>query len=313
MSATTAVEEIAAYLSILAILFFVIVVPFRRVIAKLNERLPWKGHFFPRLGIQGMVVVSLSILLGLIFGELIHLYIDHVLPTGVVILRTILFLLITSSLIMGLLEVRNLHDQKDLLRLRSHRLEKEVVESLYNSLKQQVNPHFLFNSLSVLSSLVRYDPQKAERFIEHFAEVYRYVLDMNTKKMVSLAEEQAFLDSYLFLQKIRHGDHLEIVNELPADISSYRLPPLTLQLIFENIFKHNVIDSKNPMKIKMRLREQQLEIINEYRPRQVTRGAGLGQNNLIAKYRALGFGHPSFRISDGEYQASVPVLKSGGT
>ena len=205
-----------------------------------------EGALFQRISIEGLVVVALSLILGVIFGYFVHLYIDHELPTESVILRTMLFLFTTSSIIMALLELRQVKDERHELHTLNQQLEKEKVETLYNSLKHQVNPHFLFNSLSVLSSLVRYDTKRADRFIEHFSDVYRYVLDINEHNLVSLEEELSFLNSYLFLQRIRFGEHIHLISKIQEHEMNFKIPPLSLQLVLKTysnitLFQKNIL------------------------------------------------------------------------
>ncbi len=309
MSATTAVEEVLAYLSILAILFFGIVLPFDKTIHRLNKKLNWKDHFFWRILIEGTIVVGLSLILGYFFGQFIHHYIDHILPTSAVIFRTILFLFICASLIMALLELRYMHDEQKELRDLSQRLEKENIETLYNSLKQQVNPHFLFNSLSVLSSLIHYDVKKADAFIEHFSDIYRYVLDMNQNKLVTLQQELDFLESYLYLQSIRFGENINLVSSINDESTMQRLPPLSLQLVFENILKHNIISSKYPMSIDLSVKDQFLIIENTLKEKPNHKSPGIGIPNLKEKYKLLDASPPVFLNKGNRFEVRLPLIK----
>ena len=310
MSATNAVEEVVAYLSILAILFLGIVLPFDKIIHRLNNKISWKNHFFWRILVEGLIVIGLSVILGYIFGQFIHHYIDHILPTEVVIFRTILFLFICASLIMALLELRYIKDEKKELRELSQRLEKENIETLYNSLKQQVNPHFLFNSLSVLSSLIHYDIKKADAFIEHFSDIYRYVLEMNQYKLVSLQQEMSFLDSYLFLQRIRFGENINVKSSIDKETALQQIPPLSLQLIFENILKHNVISSEYPMSIEIKIEEGWLIIKNSLKEKPGQNSSGVGIPNLKEKYKLLNASPPLFLNKGDHFQVRLPLLKT---
>ncbi|MFK7933363.1 MAG: sensor histidine kinase [Saprospiraceae bacterium] len=304
-----AVGEIAMFLLILSIAFVTIVLPFRRLIHVLNQRMSWGTHFIQRFAIQTAAVVGSAAILGVVFGNLIYLMEDD-LPVDALIVRMILYLLITFSIIMALLELQQLNDEKEALERLSQRLEKEKIETLYNSLKQQVNPHFLFNSLSVLSSLVHYDPEKAEQFIEHFADIYRYVLDINKKHLVTLEEELHFLESYLFLQSIRFGDNIKLEKSITEQHKLHKIPPLTLQLVFENILKHNVISRKQPMQVEMKIENDFLTIENTLRPRQAAHSTQIGTNNLQEKYRLLGGVLPSFEEKAATYAVKLPLLSA---
>ncbi len=309
MSATNAVEEVLAYISILVILYFGIVLPFDKIIHRLNKKLSWKDYFFWRIFAEGVVVTGISIVLGYFFGQFIHHYIDHVLPTEAVIFRTILFLFICSSLIMALLEVRYMNDEKKELQELSQRLEKENIESLYNSLKQQVNPHFLFNSLSVLSSLIHYDVNKADAFIQHFSDIYRYVLEMNQHKLVTLSEELSFLDSYLYLQRIRFGENINVASTIKEEETLSKIPPLSLQLVFENILKHNIISKKYPMLVKLKIKDGILIIENSLKEKPEQNSSGFGIPNLKEKYKLLNLNSPLFLKKPNHFQVHLPLIK----
>lgn len=131
--------------------------------------------------------------------------------------------------------------------LEAERFQNESIKAKYESLKNQVNPHFLFNSLNALTSLVHDQPDKAVKFIKQLSEVYRYVLDTRDKEVVSLREELKFLKSYLFLQQIRFGSKLRISLKITDD--QVYLPPLALQMLIENAIKHNVISEEDPLTI----------------------------------------------------------------
>jgi LytS/YehU family sensor histidine kinase len=129
------------------------------------------------------------------------------------------------------------------------KFEKESIAALYESLKSQVSPHFLFNSLNALTKLVYDDPDKAVKFIKQLSEVYRYVLDTRDKDVVPLTDELKFLDAYLFLQRIRFCDKLIV--EIGRISGQTQVPPLALQMLIENAIKHNVISEEDPLTIRI--------------------------------------------------------------
>lgn len=131
------------------------------------------------------------------------------------------------------------------------RLEAESIQAKYTALQSQLNPHFLFNSLNTLIAEIEYDPSTAVKFTQHLSEVYRYVLRQQQCQIVSLKEELDFLDSYIFLHQVRLGDCLSLERDLPDNVIDHQLPPLTLQLLAENVVKHNYIDDFNPMTIRV--------------------------------------------------------------
>ena len=193
LSGETAIEEVIVHLIILVILIIGMGIPAYFLINRFNKKVPWNKHLVKRLSIETIIVLLISVGLGIVFGQFIHHFIEHELPTNTVITRTILFMLITSSLIFGILEFLLISEDRNQLERKADLLEKENIISLYNVLKNQVDPHFLFNNLSVLSTLVIKDPGKASLFIKEFSNIYRYVLKLKEENLVSLKEEIDFV------------------------------------------------------------------------------------------------------------------------
>lgn len=130
-------------------------------------------------------------------------------------------------------------------------IQKELLLSQFQSLKNQVNPHFLFNSFSVLASLIDEDPRKASRFLSRLSKMYRYILENGEANLVSLAEELAFLNDYLFLLETRHEDSIKVDLKLSKDIDHFLLPTLSLQMLIENAVKHNNFSQRNPLRVEV--------------------------------------------------------------
>jgi hypothetical protein len=176
--------------------------------------------------------------------------------------------------------------------VRAERLEKESAVARLDSLRRQVDPHFLFNSLNALTSLVEEEPQRAVRFIRQLSSVYRYVLDSQSQELVPLTEELAFAEAYVFLQQTRLGDALQVeLPALPPEAAGFYLPPLALQLLLENALKHNAAYQAEPLRLRVQLdaAQQQLTVQNTLRPRRLAPGevSGRGLANLRARYAFL--------------------------
>lgn len=171
--------------------------------------------------------------------------------------------------------------------INSEILKKENIAAKYESLKNQVNPHFLFNSFNALSNLVYEDQDKAVSFIKQLSEVYRYVLDTRDKEVVTLEEEKKFLDSYLYLQQIRFGDKLKLQVDL-GGIKSM-VAPLVLQMLVENAIKHNIISEENPLTIRVYSRDGFLVIENTLQKKTIMQedSPGIGLDNIQKRYEFL--------------------------
>ena len=131
----------------------------------------------------------------------------------------------------------------------AEKFKREIAVAKFENLRSQVNPHFLFNSLNALTNLVYEDQDKAAKFIKQLSEVYRYLLETRDKEIVPLEEEKKFLESYLYLQKIRFGDKLNL--EISLEDNSCMIPPLVLQMLAENAIKHNEVSEENPLTIRL--------------------------------------------------------------
>lgn len=309
LSGEGVVEEVIVYLLILSVLVFTVVAPMFRLVKRFNQTLPWEQFFFKRLLYKLGIVVALSGVLGFVFGNFIHHFIEHELSTLSVLTRTFLFLLIITSLILGIIEVLQITEDRDRLKLLSEKLEKEQIITFYNALKNQVNPHFLYNNLSVLSSLIYYDTAKAETFIQAFSDSYRYVLELNQEAVVPIQKELDFLHSWLYLQQIRFGENLIIDLKVPPDILNQSIPPLALQIIFENAIKHNIISKKQPLLIQLKVADNYLEISNTFQPRsEKVISTGIGLQNLRDRYQLLSDKVPTFGVENQEYLARIPVV-----
>ena len=172
--------------------------------------------------------------------------------------------------------------------VNEEKLKGENILSQYETLRNQVNPHFLFNSLNALTNLVKTDQEMAVKFIKQLSEVYRYVLEVMDKESVELKTEIKFLKSYIFLQQIRFGDNLKVNINFPED-KHIIIPPLTLQILVENAIKHNVISDEQPLEINLYLENDGLMVIanNLQRKRIIGAKTGFGLKNIMARYQYL--------------------------
>ncbi|MFS2808518.1 TolC family protein [Parabacteroides distasonis] len=190
------------------------------------------------------------------------------------------------------------------------RLEAESIQAKYTALQSQLNPHFLFNSLNTLIAEIEYDPSTAVKFTQHLSEVYRYVLRQQQCQIVSLKEELDFLDSYIFLHQVRLGDCLSLERDLPDNVIDHQLPPLTLQLLAENVVKHNYIDDFNPMTIRLYTEKngRYLCVSNTLRPKKVSNASGKGLKNLSERYQLLCKQDIQIRKNDHQFTVSIPLI-----
>jgi two-component system LytT family sensor kinase len=215
-------------------------------------------------------------------------------------------------------------------RLRLAEQEREMLraanlQSQLDALKQQVNPHFLFNSLNVLDSLIEDDPPKARVFLDELSTVYRYLLRSNRndqsadgslreggseQHLINLASELDFIDSYYHLLKTRLGEGLQLDITIDDRYHMYRLPPLTLQLLVENAFKHNIVLPDQPLVITIRTDQEGNLLVQNNVQRKNVRVAsnGVGLSNILTKYRILNQPAPNIREENGQFVVILPLI-----
>ncbi|MBO3698829.1 sensor histidine kinase [Roseivirga sp. E12] len=194
--------------------------------------------------------------------------------------------------------------------LDTERIKREQMSTKYESLKNQVNPHFLFNSLNALTNLVYEDQDMAADFIRKLSKVYRYVLDNQSKEVVPLETELAFVNSYLFLQRIRFDDKLKV----KIDISGYEnrmIPPIALQMLFENAIKHNTIAEEEPLYIDVHIENGELLVIKNNLQKKnipIEESSGVGLKNIKARYEFLSPTKVEIQETDSEFIVKLPLL-----
>lgn len=190
-------------------------------------------------------------------------------------------------------------------------LKKATLQSQYENLKNQVNPHFLFNSLNSLSSLITEDKKQAGAFLDELASVYRYLLQEGERELTSLRSEVAFIRSYLFLIQTRFGSSISFEIRIDDRFSDDLLPPLTLQTLVENAIRYNVILPEKPLLLTIQtLEDGQLLVTNpiQLKPLRVS-AIPIGLGTLTDRFRRLGL--PALEISDNgeEFRVKVPLLR----
>ncbi|MEP2026025.1 histidine kinase, partial [Reichenbachiella sp.] len=194
--------------------------------------------------------------------------------------------------------------------IRNEQLEKENLAARYETLKNQINPHFLFNSLNTVSALIHEDPNKAEDFIDEFSKMYRFLLEHQDKNLHLLRDELTFVKSYMDLQQIRFGRSLITSIAIDDKKLDYLIPTLSLQLLVENAIKHNKVTVEKPLSISIKEENGMIVVKNTLQLRaESLKSTGIGLNNLNARYEMLASLKPVFLKSDKEYIAKLPLIQ----
>ena len=198
-------------------------------------------------------------------------------------------------------------------REKSQYLEQEALLLDLHQLKNQINPHFLFNSLNSLSALISTDPQLAKEFVLHLSKIYRYVLEQNGASLVAVSEEIAFIRHYYFLQQIRFRDELQLQIGEGLEFEERKIPVMSLQMLVENALKHNEITYEHPLTIRIYRQTEELIVENDFWPRLDTKvhSFGVGFDNIRKIYGYCSDRQFKYHIKEGKFICSLPMLEVG--
>ena len=197
-------------------------------------------------------------------------------------------------------------------------VQKSRIQGQFDSLKSQVNPHFLFNSLNSLSALISEDKQQANQFLEELSNVYRYLLQSNDRKMVTLQTEINFIHSFFYLLKARYGPAIELHSQIDACLMDCYIPPFSLQILIENAIRHNVILADRPLVITFRAdlaisgETVSLQVSNniQRKNRQITKLPG-GLRSLTERFMLLRLPRPVITDDGQQFSVRVPLVVKG--
>jgi hypothetical protein len=194
-------------------------------------------------------------------------------------------------------------------KVKEHKIIAGTASAKFDALKNQLDPHFLFNSLNVLTSLIDEDPDQAQKFTTSLSKVYRYVLEQKNKDLVSIDEELQFARTYVRLLKMRFED--SIVFEIPEKSSNpeAKIVPLSLQLLLENAVKHNVVTASKPLCIRVKENNGRLVITNNLQEKQVVKkSSGVGLRNIQQRYNILSNRQVEINKTTSDFSVALPML-----
>jgi hypothetical protein len=230
---------------------------------------------------------------------------DYVFMVGLNVLGTV----IVVGLYEGIYYIQNWK----VLYAESERLKQITLNSQYQFLKDQVKPHFLFNSLNTLASLIGTDARRAEKFVMEMSAVYRYLLSKKETELAALREELRFLNSYVLMLKTRFADSLQMQISIDEKEYDYLLPPFVLQLLVENAVKHNIVSREMPLYVTITSDASHNLIItnNIQRKRKPEPSEKTGLTNLITRYQLLKKDEQLCITDDGEvFKIVLPLIET---
>lgn len=275
----------------------------------------WGGaqHNAQRISIVAAVLIPYGFLLGFA-----RIYIEGSLRLwGVSVMNIPVYLLFTGITMLFILlevafyEIKFYIQRWQVTQTEANELKKLNLQMQFDSLKVQIQPHFLFNTLNTLIGLIERDQKRAISFTEDLAYVYRYLLQANQSSLISLEEELKFARIYFSLLKTRYAEGL-FLEEAMEDAHHFEVPPLSLQLLIENAVKHNTITKANPLSIRIWLNSSAERVIvqNNYQPKPRVQKSGHGLEHLKKKFQLLAMPDIVIDHQQPYYSVSFPVLKA---
>ncbi len=195
-------------------------------------------------------------------------------------------------------------------RWEIQQLKIENLSRQFEALKAQLSPHFLFNSLTALKTLISDSPAVAEQYTSHLSSVLRYTLQASEKKLVSLSDEIKFVDSYFFLVQMRYNKNISLQLDIDNKWMQFRLPPLALQILVENAIRHNEISKNKPLELTIVTSEKSISVTNSINSKiTLEPGTGIGLSNLSNQYRLLSEKEISITSDNTRFCVEIPLLE----
>lgn len=291
---------------------FIIIEGIRAINRYLDNVVPWEASQKRRFWVQAITNIAYM----LFVNNLIRLaFIKIILPDSKIIFQeqviinivVIVLLLIVELVDFGIFSL-------NLWRVslgEMERFKKESIEFQLATLKAQVNPHFLFNSLNTLSSLVYQNQDSAALFVRRLARVYRYVLENQEREMVKLSEEIRCLEDYISLLTTRFGESIQFNIDIPKKSKKKFIAPMTLQMLVENAIKHNIKTRRKPLQINIRLENHKILVSNNLQSKQrVGFSSGIGLENIESRYAFLTDQKVEIMYNDKRFTVKIPLLDS---
>jgi len=272
---------------------------------------PWEKTVFKRLLIEGSLAIAIAVIFSTAFTLLANFLSPYTHALSNVLFNNALIFSVVNILLISILEGLIFSKESKQAQQLADNLKEELSQIKFELLKSQINPHFMFNSLNVLSGLVSKDAKKAELFIDEFSHIYQYVLQTIEHSVSTLHKELDFMQSYFFLQQIRYGEHLTYSVNVPASLMNHLLPPLSLQVVLENAIKHNVANETSPLHIDVTHDASHLVVRNKIQAKlSNSKSTGIGLKNLLKRYALISAIQPEFYVENELFVAKLPLIPS---
>lgn len=296
-------------------IFYVVIywMIFRQIFIYFRQIFPENRDVAKRLILQSFVVVIAFFVIKTLLHEVIdhrmHLLLDIPHPDGI---SLVVGSLTNTFFIIAIYEGVYFYNKLQRSLVEKAELERANIQSQLEGLKNQVNPHFLFNSLNTLTHIISEDQKLGVRFVQQLAKVYRYILEIREKKLIPLSEELEFLDSYIYLLKERFEDNLQVSIEVDDEYMDHKIVPLSLQILFENAIKHNIISSSKPLEVKVFIEKGKKLIVKNklQKKNQRMSSTKVGLKNIESRYAFFSNDPVEVLVTAKYFIVILPLIKS---
>ena len=288
---------------------------FRQVLAYMLTTFPNPEDVVKRIFLQLILMILGYFLIKVVVGNLIHFCLEEAasawhdqVEKGK--LSEMVGSFMSIFLIWAIYEGMTFYTKLQKSVRETEQLQRENIQSQLEGLKNQVNPHFLFNSLNTLIYLIPEDPDKAVNFVQKLSKVYRYILEIRDKKIISIGEELEFLNAYVFLLKERFGENININIDIPKEYAHRKIVPLSLQILFENSIKHNIISTHKPLMIDVFIEKEKLIVKNNLQKKNhVSSSTRVGLQNIKNRYQFFTDKEVDVIVTASSFLVALPLVE----
>lgn len=280
----------------------------RQILLEVRKRFFEHKNDVRRITVQSALVLVYTLSIGFLSVLLMNYIPDH----GTESESSFFAGLFISFFILSIYEAVWASSRLKQTSLEAEQLKRANIQGQLDLLKTQVNPHFLFNNLNTLASLIPEDPERAVNFVQNLSVVYRTILEVREKELVTLEEEGQWLASYIYLLEARFGESLTIELDVPEALWQRFVVPLALQILLENAIKHNVVASKRPLLVRIYATDQPEPTLivsnNLQRKMQIEPSTQTGLANIAKRYALLCDREPKITETETDFTIALPLL-----
>lgn len=284
----------------------------RKIVMILWKKFPWEKNPVKHLLWEIILVFMYVMLVGSV-GYFLIIYTGFVpVKNDPPVVLSVTVTLLITYLITSIHEGWFFFHQWNVSLMKAEMLKKENLESHYETLKNQINPHFLFNTLNTLTNLIEEQPKTAVYYVEMTSKYLRTILSLKDKQLITVKEEIELIENFYQLQKERFGESLKIMIDIPESCSKSLIPPLSIQMLVENAIKHNIISMEKSLLIRIFFSHPDIITVsnNLQKKKQYVPSSGIGLQNIKNRYSY--FTEKKIRINekDGYFSVEIPVLET---